>query len=149
MDARDMLVEAIFEGEGILSHLICDYSVGCVLVTKILSTGCLSAEERIRLAALVRKVIPGSRKAESNNHKKLVEELSQIPMTLKDDKLKSSVHPPAPGFYLSPTRNIQTTSQAAEEPLPLKYSSSYVLPTPNQSPVHNQKQEKKFYHPGH
>jgi hypothetical protein len=136
-----LLIKGIFEDSGVLSHLVHDYGVGCVFITKILSTGCVSEEEQSHLASLVRKTISGSRKSEANNHKRLVEELSQIPMYSKDEKLKATHSGPAPGFYFSPSIEVQTTSQAAEEPA--KYSSNYVLPTPNQSPVYRQKKEKQ------
>jgi hypothetical protein len=141
LDARELLIKGIFEDSGVLSHLVCDYGVGCVFITKILSTGCVSEEEQSRLASLVRKIVSASRKTEANNPKRLVEELSHIPMYSKDEKLKASHSSPAPGLYFTPSKEVQTTSQAAEEPA--KYSSNYVLPTPNQSPVQRQKKERQ------
>ncbi|KAJ3367449.1 hypothetical protein HDU91_001415 [Kappamyces sp. JEL0680] len=145
LDARELILKEIFEKESNLSYILSDGAVGVPFITKILSTGCVSMEEKAALAASVQKV-GGSRQKLDGGIKRLLDDVCSTPdsyaaVSRKDDRIGASVVPP-PAFFQdlsSPTRAIPTTSQAAEEPLPPKYPMHLAhasLPTPNQSPTY-------------
>lgn len=80
LDARAMLMSEIFQNQEVLAKILHDNSVGVLFLTKTLTAGCVTPEERIQVATLIRKVMSASMKVvgESVALKKLVEEVNLV-----------------------------------------------------------------------
>ncbi|KAJ3100319.1 hypothetical protein HDU97_002359 [Phlyctochytrium planicorne] len=82
LDARDIVMKELFySSDSTLQQVLQDLSHGVSVVQKILSTACLTTEERVRLADRVRSVL--SRMPEVQEHplsfKRLLDELGSVP----------------------------------------------------------------------
>ena len=150
MDGREQIIREIFYKDSVLTHILSDFALGVSLIHKILSTGCVSQEERSRLADRVRAVMKKNNMDEnSTGYKRLGDELSTIPTSTNINAADDIVSPlvPTSGFFSAPvTPQTQLTSpgralaSANDADFGVKgffnYQSEH-LPTPNQSPSYN------------
>ncbi len=127
MDARDIIIRGIFYNPAVLTLILQDQAVGVSTITKILTSGCASTEERTKLIKLTRAQVDKLKVESSPSYKKLFDELNHYSPKLKLDK-----HDPIKD-YVFPTRSVVPTEK---EPLPPLYPKELPphLPTPNQSP---------------
>ena len=141
LDARQLVITEIFK-ENTLAHILSDQNSGIPFITKILSSYCISAEEKSQLVAAVRKVIGSNLQKTEGNLRRLLDELnSSFSSVAKSDEpdngtvsatdtrsglyARSVVRNGAPGLYSrSPIRSGNDDS---------KFTSP-TLPTPHQSP---------------
>jgi hypothetical protein len=118
MDARDIILNEIFDPVSLVP-ILSDVTVGVTLIHKILSSGCVSFEERIRLGGCVKASLECMHNYDEHHgsYKRLFDELLQIPS-------KSSF-----GNAISPARSTNGEMKA--------YAAIFYpeLPTPGQSPL--------------
>lgn len=139
-DARSVIMKAILYNESNLKHILQDHIIGVPVITKILTNGCNSNEERLEVGKIVRLCLETVRTDNTSNYKRLWEELDAVQKLAKfdkDDIIQHNDFFPSK-VYASPTR---AHAQAAEEPLPPRYphkkqENNVALPTPIQSPNH-------------
>ncbi|KAI8913477.1 armadillo-type protein, partial [Gorgonomyces haynaldii] len=89
MDAREQVIKEIFLKERNLQQIMADHAHGVGVIQKILSAGCVSPEERTRLADLVRL---NCHRMDENHigYKRLMEELASIPRETQELTPQSS-----------------------------------------------------------
>ncbi|KAI8838385.1 armadillo-type protein [Chytridium lagenaria] len=112
LDAREVIIkELFFRDENILREVLSDFSHGVSTIQKILSTACVTPEERVRLADRVRLVLSRLPEVQENpvGFKRLLDELAAIPssLSLNDPSPLNShdiVSPLTPMQGSSPTR---------------------------------------------
>jgi hypothetical protein len=156
-DAHDMILQEIFQTPSILKQVLQDQSVGVPFITKVLSAGCASIEERQSLVKSVRAELEGLRPESGSSYKKLWDEINQQSPKLKQDKLETAKELVTshteffPKTFGSPARAM--VPQSAEEPLPPLYPHkdySSHLPTPNHSPqYYNTYYQNPYYSPAY
>ncbi|KAI8930081.1 hypothetical protein BC831DRAFT_441253 [Entophlyctis helioformis] len=81
LDARDAVLNELFNNPANLAHVLSDPVHGVAVVQKILASGCASTDERMRLADATRRVLLRIHDSPDNQpgYKRLMEELSVIP----------------------------------------------------------------------
>ena len=138
LDARDLLLKEMFYRSTILNQILHDIPQGVPMIQKILSTACVSQEERIRLADCVRNCFAIMNDIDENHvaYKRLYEELAGIPVgSVADPYLVSRTTTSAINEITpSPARSVGGKSM---EPEMKAYASIFYpeLPTPGQSPL--------------
>ena len=157
LDARELLISEIFK-EKTLAHIISDHNSGITLITKILSTCCVSVEERCHLIDCVRKVLGQvHQKLEGSlNYKRLLDELNSsdflpAPASAEESSSSSKDNRSRTGAGRGPSsthskqqhQNLGSPVRSAKADANQYHRShdggknhpaSAVLPTPHQSP---------------
>ncbi|KAJ3327209.1 hypothetical protein HDU76_012209 [Blyttiomyces sp. JEL0837] len=85
LDARDVIMKEIFyRDDNSLKEILMDQVHGVSVIQKILASGCITAEERVRLADRVRSVVTRMPEVKDSHvgYKRLLDELAIIPSGL-------------------------------------------------------------------
>jgi hypothetical protein len=147
MDGRELILKELFCKENVLQHVMHDQTYGVSTIQKILASGCVSQEERIRYADRVRAMIATTPGLDDHPvaYKRLLDELSSIPLSLNmsksynpADDIVSPLAPAAGFFPSSPSYKDSPPRSNSDEHAMFNYQQEVVpgLPTPNQSPFH-------------
>ncbi|KAJ3269661.1 hypothetical protein HDV01_001133 [Terramyces sp. JEL0728] len=161
MDARDIIIKAIFYNENNLHQILMDQNNGVSLIQKILASGCVSSDERAVLGSITKKVLGSIRQAQDNHvgYKRLLDEINTLPSNpppaeaLNDDDEIVSPLTNHPGFFpksVSPKRLQTLTDEAVKFPAKNFDAAQFAaspnaLPTPNHSPT--QYYNQSYYAP--
>ncbi|KAJ3325561.1 hypothetical protein HDV06_003331 [Boothiomyces sp. JEL0866] len=160
MDARDIIIKAIFYNENNLHQILMDQNNGVSLVQKILASGCVSADERAVLGSITKRVLGTISNAQDSYlaYNRLLDELATLPNnpppvdSLNDDEVVSPLTS-HPGFFpksVSPKKSQSLTDETIKFPSKNFDATQYgaspsALPTPNHSPT--QYYNQSYYAP--
>jgi hypothetical protein len=138
-DARDIILNGIFNDSSVLQHVLGDHSVGVSVITRIIA-GVINANERKKLKESIQTVLEqlSVNYRVSSVYKRLLDELNQTFATnsksvISEDMVKD--------YFLTPFPSPTRTAPSAEEPLPPRYPYApdhyRQNDTPNQSPQYS------------
>lgn len=120
-----MILNELFHRSHVLIQVLHDIPHGVLLIQKIISSACVSQEERVRLSDLTKSAMDTMQNLDEHHiaYKRLHDELASIIPYVSNEQLVGS-HP-------SPARSVKESEMKA-------YASVFYpeLPTPSQSPVH-------------
>ncbi|TPX35105.1 hypothetical protein SmJEL517_g02473 [Synchytrium microbalum] len=120
LDARDVILKAIFFGDDIvLEEILTDQVHGVSVIQKILASACVSIDEKIRLGERTRQVLGRMPELQDNamGYKRLLDELAVIPSAAPQLGAESSmsvqdiVSPLTPqSSFFAPTATTNTST---------------------------------------
>ena len=124
MDARDHLIRELFYHEPLLQQVLQDANHGIPTIQKIISTGCVNIQEKMRLADCTRSAISSTRSFEEHHlsYKRLIEDLDSIPVG------KPSQGPFSDAIFASAASKTSITNDSNG------FTAAKFTPTPSQTP---------------